>query len=237
MLSLSQHFKHSRSLFICVFVFTRLHWSCNSHERNTIPALTELPFYEEVREGGWWLKTRQNRDFTRGLTPKLVPGFWKMLSTYLGSELYKFICIIICSWKYCSLLTVCFHFMQWSNIFIKIITSKYVSIQISTLRILQDRRIKLHLQPVSGANNNFLRPLELITDHLKTHWPTSLKLADLGLHPEVSKNISLMLTFLPLLFNQLTIPPKTLHTVLIPNSKLKKPRTRYIWWISQKWIN
>lgn len=132
------------------------------------------PFLRGTREGGWWLKTRQNRDFTCGLTPKLVPGFWKMLSTYLGSELYKFICIIICSWKYCSLLTVCFHFMQWSNIFIKIITSKYVSIQISTLRILQGRRIKLQLQPMSGANNNFLRPLELITDNLKTHWPTSL---------------------------------------------------------------
>lgn len=124
--------------------------------------------------------------------------------------------------------TIHFQFTQWSNIFIKIIISKYVSIQISTLRISQGGRIKLHLQPVSGANNNFLRPLELITENkvlLRTHWCVSVT-SRCGADADRPRSISLMLTFSPLLFNQRTFSPKALPTVLIPNYKLRKLRIR-----------
>lgn len=46
------------------------------HERNKIPALTDLISVGRHKEDGWVVKTtRQNWDFNPGLTPRLFLGF------------------------------------------------------------------------------------------------------------------------------------------------------------------
>ena len=110
-------------------------------ERDKIPAFSELMFCGEA-QGGLLVKTTKQKQIWTQAWLQGFSEFWKILSTQLSSEVCKFICIIICSWKYCTLIIVypSYHF--------KISIHSDIN-----FKAHQWGRMKLHLQPVSTDND------------------------------------------------------------------------------------